>query len=72
MSLTVDDLRQIREICREENRALEGDVKDIYHIILGMQKQMDKMQQSMDEGLKLLGNQISSIARQAGAKLPAD
>lgn len=62
MSLDANDLQQIREICREENQALENDIKDIYHIILSMQKQIDG-------GFKVLGEQIAAIADQTGATL---
>lgn len=47
MSLTNGDLQQIREICRQENMALENDIKDIYYIILGVQKDAHSLQKDM-------------------------
>jgi hypothetical protein len=67
MSLTTHDLQQIREICLDENQAIENDVKDIYHIILAMQKNMRAMQKQMDKGFKSLSDQIASTAEQACA-----
>lgn len=50
MSLSFDDLQNIRMIMREELKPLEGwvqtlenDVKDIYFIISGLQKDIRKV-----------------------------
>ena len=74
MSLTDTDLQNIRMITRDENRALEADVKEIYYILADMTRGMisDKSFQklSLEDKLTTLNTELLATAYQAGVILP--
>ena len=81
MSLTSEDLLQIRTIVSEvveplrgEIEALSNDVKEIYNMISEMQSTTftDKtfQKRSIEEKLLTLNAELLAAAKQAGIKLP--
>lgn len=73
MSLTNTDLRDIRRINREENQALENDIKEIYQMLASMQRGMisdERFQKLSVEGkLLTLNTELLYVAKQARVEL---
>lgn len=74
MSLTNTDLRDIRRINREENQALENDIKEIYQMLASMQRGMisdERFQKlSVEDKLLTLNTELLYVAKQARVELP--
>lgn len=81
MSLTYDDLQEIRKIVEEtvnpikgELEALRNDIKEIYDMIADLQskvlpdKQFQKL--SLEQKLLKLNSELLIAAKQAGISLP--
>ena len=81
MSLTANDLNEIRTIINEamnplqnELRALRNDIKEIYSMLSSLEAQVipDKQFQKLtiEEKLLKLNTELLSAAKQAGISLP--
>lgn len=79
MSLTHDDLQQIRLIIREEItdrvEPLENDIKEIYFMLRDLMKAHDEInkpfsKRSLEKQLLHINKELIQAAKQAGVSLP--
>lgn len=77
MSLTQDDLQQIRSIVEDVIKPLEGaikalrnDIKEIYGMISGTAQDKDFEKLTIEQKLLKLNTELLAAAKQAGISLP--
>ena len=74
MSLTQDDLQQIRSIIREEIEPLENDIKEIYFMLRDFMRANDNNQPfsklNLEKQLLHINKELIQAAKQAGVSLP--
>ena len=74
MSLTQDDLQQIRSIIREEIEPLENDIKEIYFMLRDFMRANDNNQPfsklNLEKQLLHINKELIQAAKQTGVSLP--
>jgi uncharacterized coiled-coil protein SlyX len=80
MTLTATDLQSIRIVVREENLALERDIKELYRMATKTQRAIDKMQLTitkmqltiakMQLTITKMQRGLSAVANHVGVSLP--